>query len=196
MNLSISDESIIIGHVARLHPMKDHPVFLKSATIIARKHPNTHFLLCGRGVSMDNRQLSQFIPKELQNRFHLLGERADVTDLMKSMDIYTSSSYSEAFPNVLGEAMASCVPCVATDVGDSASIVSDYGTVVPPRDENSLSAGIEQLIHMPEEERRVLGKAAREHIKTNFSLDKIVERYSLLYKRLNNQDCEQTQCVE
>lgn len=182
--LGISAEVQVVGHVARLHPMKGHPAFLRAAAGLALRYPELHFLLSGRDVSLKDNALGQLIPAQVRERFHLLGERSDVPDLMCAMDIFCQSSWSEAFPNVLGEAMASGVPCVATDVGDSAAIIGDTGVVVPPRDESALVDGIEGLLMMSSDERRVLGANARARIEANYTLGMIVEQYTALYEKM------------
>jgi glycosyltransferase involved in cell wall biosynthesis len=165
--------------------MKDHANFLKAAVILAKRHTDVQFILSGRGVSMDDEALEKHIPITLQNRFHLLGERNDVADLMSAMDIFCQSSWSEAFPNVLGEAMATGVPCVATDVGDSQLIVAEYGVIVPPKDTNLLVAGLESLMTLESADLRKLGMQAHQRIEEMFALDEITGRYAALYKGLN-----------
>ena len=183
--LSIPAEALVVGHVARLHPMKDHANFLQAAGVVALRYPNTHFVLSGRNVCLDNASLKQEIPPPLENRFHLLGERGDVSDLMSAMDISClSSAWGEGFPNVIGEAMATGVPCVATDVGDSALVIGDCGVMVAPRDKEALVSGIESLLALPVAERRLLGARARCRIETKFSLGQIVEQYAALYKTI------------
>ncbi len=182
--LAIPVEARVIGHVARFHPMKDHAVLLQAAKIILGHYPDTHFVLSGRDVDLNNAELKQHIPNELQNKFHLLGERSDIADLMSAMDILSSSSWGEAFPNVLGEAMAIGIPCVATNVGDSALIIGNCGVVVPPKNKITLAAGIESLLAMPDIERCALGENARRRIEDKFTLSVIVERYICLYRKL------------
>lgn len=182
--LSIPVDALVVGHVARLHPMKDHANFLLAAETLALRYPSVHFLMSGRNICLDNSNLKKKIPTSLENRFHLLGERSDVADLMSAMDIFCQSSWSEAFPNVLGEAMAVGLPCVATDVGDSALIIGDLGVVVAPRDNTALAAGIESLLALPSSERRLLGHRARRRIEDKFSLSEIVEQYVALYEAI------------
>ena len=196
--LGIPDDELVVGHVARLHPMKNHSLFLRAAADLALRYPETHFLLIGQDVSMRNKIFAQLIPKEARDRFYLLGERSDVPDLMSAMDIFCQSSWSEAFPNVLCEAMAAGVPCVATDVGDSALIVGDTGVIVPPRDEQKLSTGIENLLSLSYEERRLLGKRARARIEENYTIDAIIDQYVKLYERLvekKNSNSKKTRSV-
>jgi glycosyltransferase involved in cell wall biosynthesis len=183
--LGIPVEAQVVGHVARLHPMKDHPAFLRAAVSLALRYPTSHFLLSGLGVSLESKILEQLVPARVRDRFHLLGERGDVSELMSAMDIFClSSAWGEGFPNVIGEAMATGVPCVATDVGDSALVIGDTGVVVPPRDEDELAAGIESLLTMPLETRRTLGARARTRIEANYTLGAIVEQYAALYEKL------------
>jgi len=183
--LSIPNEAQAIGHVARLHPMKDHAVFLRAAVDVALRYANTYFILSGRGVSLEYEALEQLIPVHLRDRFHLLGERSDVSDLMCAMDVFClSSAWGEGFPNVIGEAMAVGVPCVATNVGDSALIIGDCGVIVTPRDEMALAAGIEALLVLPVSERRTLGQQARNRIKYKFTLGEVVGQYTALYKAI------------
>ena len=182
--LDIPTTALVVGHVARLHPIKNHPAFLRAAANLALRYSEIQFLLCGRNVSLESKAIAQLVPIQIRDRFHFLGERSDVFDLMNAMDIFCQSSNSEAFPNALGEAMASSVPCVATNVGDSAMIVGDTGVVVPSGDVDALATGIESLLTMPINHRRMLGDRARTRIASNFTLDKIVQEYTSLYKKL------------
>ncbi|HJV36045.1 glycosyltransferase, partial [Geomonas sp.] len=119
--LAIGEDVLVVGHVARYHPIKDHGNFLAAAARLNREGVRACFVLSGAGVSWDNDELRALIGQHaLQDRVFLLGERGDVPALMNAFDIYVSSSWSEAFPIAVGEAMACGTPCIATDVGDSA----------------------------------------------------------------------------
>ncbi|MEJ2645629.1 MAG: glycosyltransferase [Gammaproteobacteria bacterium] len=182
--LGIPESAPVIGHIARFHPMKDHTLFLRAAVAIAKAHPSVHFVLVGRDVQADNPIFAGIVPGWLENRFLWLGERHDMSGLMQAMDVFCQSSWSEAFPNVVGEAMAAGVPCVVTDVGDSAALVGDTGLVVPSKNENALTQGLLAMVARSDDARRALGKAARARIQTNFSLQHMVRQYSTLYERL------------
>jgi len=183
--LGISDGALVVGLVARLHPMKDHKLFLKVATEIAHRNLNTHFLLSGLNVTVNNQYFEKLIPVKVSNRFHLLGERDDVPELMCAMDILClCSAWGEGFPNVIGEAMAVGLPCVTTDVGDSAFLVGECGVVCPPKDEAALGVAIKTLLMLSDEQRSKLGKKAHERVKQNFSLGSIVRNYVDLYRNL------------
>lgn len=180
--LRIPEDAIVVGHVARFHPMKNHFGFIRAVSALALRHPDLHVVLVGRGVQTDNDALSRSVPTVLQSRFHLLGERHDVSDIMRSFDIFCLSSiWGEGYPNVLGEAMASGVPCVAADVGDSAAVVGDAGMIVPRNDDAALMVALERLVYLDISARRALGLAARERIEENWSLASITRRYIELY---------------
>lgn len=180
----IKENTIIVGHVARFDPMKDHASFLKAAVHVSRQINDIKFLVVGREVSPNNSALRGIVPAELLDRFVFTGERRDVYKIMKAIDVFCLSSWSEAFPNVLGEAMAAGVPCVTTDVGDSKEIVGNTGVVVPPFDSVSLAEGLLSVIRMSGDRRRELGGAARERVKERYSLEKIVQQYQKLYEEL------------
>lgn len=183
--LSIPHNALVIGHVARYHPIKDHVRFVRAAVRVAKLRSDVHVILVGRDVNQDNKALYSLIPNDIKSRFHMFGEREDICQLMRAMDVFCQSSWSEAFPNVLGEAMASGVPCVATDVGDSALIVGDTGIIVPPKDENLLSEALMSLLEKTLLGQEGMAQAARHRIEVNFSLDAVVNQYSHLYKNLS-----------
>jgi glycosyltransferase involved in cell wall biosynthesis len=181
----IPGQALVIGHVARFHPMKDHAAFVRAAVRVVESCSHVHIVLVGRDVNRDNTSLVQLVPQALQHRFHWLGERHDIPDLMPIFDIVClSSAWGEAFPNVLGEAMACGVPCVATDVGDSRLIVGETGVVVPPRNDAELYSALMDMVNRGPEARASLGQAARRRIETEFSLDAVVNQYMNLYRQL------------
>lgn len=184
--LMIPAESLIVGMVARYHPQKDHPTFFRMAQHVSEQMSQVHFVLCGDGIDADNeRMLALQDEYGLVGRCHLLGRRSDVPRLMAAMDVLvSSSSHGEGFPNVVGEAMACGVPCVVTDVGDSARIVGDTGIVVQPRDDVALSGACQQMLELDSDERLRLGMRARQRIVDKFGIDKSAHRYEMLYHSL------------
>lgn len=183
--LGIPRECILIGLIGRFDPMKDHHTFMRAAGEVARRHKEICFLLAGEGIDLSNPVLTKYVDEaQLRDRAFLLGRRDDIPRIMASLDIYASSSYSEGFPNVVGEAMACGVPCVVTDAGDSAYVVGDTGIVVPPSNAEELARGMERLIIMRPEERRRLGEAARRRVEENFDITMVVKRLEKLYTEL------------
>lgn len=182
-SLGLPADAIVIGHVARYHEIKDHANLLRAAARLHARRPDVRFVLVGAGVDAANEALgSQAASLGVAGVLHLLGERRDVARLTPGFDVATSASWGEAFPNVLGEAMACAVPCVATDVGDSAEIVGATGVVVAPRDPEALAAGWEKVLARGPDGRRALGAAARERVVSRYSLGGVIARYVELYR--------------
>ncbi|MBD2538444.1 glycosyltransferase [Coleofasciculus sp. FACHB-SPT36] len=181
--LGIADNIFLIGLMGRYHAVKDHATFLKATATLLETYSDIHFVLAGREISRDNKALQDIIETwGLTERIHLLGERSDMPQITAALDIASSSSYSEAFPNVIGEAMSCGVPCVVTDVGDSAWIVGDTGRVVPARDPQALAHAWKELIDLGSMDRETLGHLARTRIIEHFSLDSVVTQYEELYE--------------
>ncbi len=182
--LGISEKSPLIGLVGRFHPQKDHRNFVLAAGRISTRIPDAHYLLCGVGVTWDNPELADWIPMGSRDHWHLLGPREDIPRLTAALDVAVSSSIGEGFPNVLGEAMGCGVPCVVTNVGDSASIVGHSGRVVAARDPKALGDTCVELLEMSCDDRKRLGLAARARIEKYFALPVIVRRYEQVYLEL------------
>ncbi|HEX8844052.1 MAG TPA: glycosyltransferase [Pyrinomonadaceae bacterium] len=182
--LGLPGGAVLVGMVGRYHRMKDHANFLRAAARVSKTHPETHFLLAGRGVDGGNQELRLLIDElGLARRTHLLGERRDVPRLAAGLDIFSlSSRYGESFPNVIGEAMGCAVPCVVTDVGDASWIVGGAGRVVPPRDACALADAWAEVINLGEEGRAELGRAALSRVNELFPLKSVVQRYEDLYE--------------
>lgn len=185
--LQLDDEVPVIGMAARLHAQKDHPNFLAAAADLVRSHPHVRFALCGLGLQSDNHELMEMVrSKGLEKHVLLMGLRRDIHRVLNAFDIHTlSSSFGEGFPNVLGEAMATGVPCVVTDVGDSAMIVGDTGVAVPPRDAAALANGWRTLLDLDPAELAGLRVRARDRIVAEFSLDASVRQYEALYEGIH-----------
>ncbi|HKO63231.1 MAG TPA: glycosyltransferase [Pyrinomonadaceae bacterium] len=139
----VSDSSVLIGLVGRLDPVKDHETFLKAAAIICASEPGVMFVCVGGGPEERARELRR-LAEELQitERVIWAGERDDMPATYNALDVVCSSSITEGAPFAIAEAMACGVPCVVTNVGDSASLVGDTGFVVPPADPEALAKGL------------------------------------------------------
>ena len=115
----------------------------------------------------------------------LLGRREDIARITASLDIAVSSSaFGEGFSNALGEALSCGIPVVATDVGDSRSMVGDAGLVVPPENSPALGAAIGELIALEPGARRRLGALGRECMSRNYGIAGIAARYRCLYEEI------------
>jgi glycosyltransferase involved in cell wall biosynthesis len=183
--LNLAADTRLVGLIGRFNPQKNHAGFFQAAGLLHRRLPTVRFLLAGKGIDEGNGELVRAMESAgIRSVTHLLGLRSDISRLMAALDVQASSSFGEAFPNVLGEAMACGVPCAVTDVGDSAYIVGDTGKVVPAEDMAGLAAAMESLLLLPPVERQALGLRARSRVAENFEIGQVVKRYEAFYEDL------------
>ena len=184
--LRLGNNCLVFGHVARYHPMKNHEGMIRAFSRLSEKMPQAKLLMAGQGVDVQNLALTGLISElGLGKNVFLLGERSDIPDLINSMDVLVSpSSWGEAFPNVIGEAMACGLPCVATDVGDSAPIIGNTGLVCAAGDTPSLFRAIETIALMGPEKRTMLGEKARQRIEEHYSQRQVTGNWEAIYRSL------------
>jgi glycosyltransferase involved in cell wall biosynthesis len=175
-------EHVVLGTLGRFNLDKDHANFVQAAGKLADRHPHLRFLMVGKDLDGANEELRGWIAATGHaDRFTLLGQRSDVAVCLSAMDIFCLSSRTEAFPNVLGEAMAMGLPCVTTDVGDAAVLVADTGIVVPRANPDALAHGVGELIARGPGYWRPLGQRARERIHASFTMDCMRKRFEGIY---------------
>ncbi len=177
-------ETVLVGRFARHHLMKDYPGFLEAASQVVRVRPGVRFVLAGQGVDTANRTLMTRIARlGLGPSVVLLGEVRPTHALTAALDIACSSSaFGEGCPGVLLEAMACGIPCVTTDVGDSARIIGETGAVVPPRDPPALAAALLAMVDAGPEFRRRQGDLARSRIREHFTIEQVAGQYQSVFE--------------
>lgn len=169
----VAEDEKLVGLVARLDHIKDHPNFLRAAALLAHEREDVRFVCVGGGNPVYRDELrSRSRNLDLEDCLVWAGVRGDTQAVFNALDVAISSSYGEGFPNVVGEAMACGVPCVVTDVGDSADIVGDTGIVVPAKDPEALAEGMRLCLAGSGES----GENARLRIETNFSTGLLIDR--------------------
>jgi glycosyltransferase involved in cell wall biosynthesis len=184
-SLGYTDNTPLVGMLGRFDPLKNHFGIITAMSVLHGCIPGAHLIMAGNGVDRGNSELVHAINQAgLCDKVHLLGEREDVSDLMASFDVLACPSYAEAFPNVVGEAMATGVPCVVTDVGDCAYIVGDTGRVVVAGDMAAFASSIQALLNLSQLHRNKLGEEARARVQDLFEIGCITRRYEEAYKSL------------
>ena len=169
--LGIAAEAIVLAHVARVDPMKDHECFLAAMAEL----PHVRAMLIGAGTER----------LEAASNVIRLGRRDDVPRLLAAADVVVSSSrFGEGFSNAVAEGMACGLPAVATAVGDVALLVGDTGLVVPPNDPSALAAAVRLLTSESVAARAERGARARARIVENFSMQRAIDHYSRLYESI------------
>jgi glycosyltransferase involved in cell wall biosynthesis len=183
--LGVAADTPLVGIVGRVDPQKNYDGFFAAAGLLHAQRPAVRFVLAGQGLERGNAAMVALAAKAgVGDVTHLLGRRDDIPRLMAAFDVYVSSSHSEAFPNVLGEAMACGVPCAVTDAGDSGLIVGDTGRVVAPGDMNALAAAIGELLDLPPLQRAELAESARARVAAHFEIGAVVKAYEAFYAGL------------
>lgn len=181
---SLAPDATVVALVARYHEMKDPATLVEAVARLRDAGRDAHLLLVGQGMDDPPAGLSSVLSRLPADRVTLSGHRPDLADWLAGVDILAlTSAWGEGFPNILGEAMACGVPCVATDVGDSAWIISEAGRAAPRGDAGAVAAALKELIDLGPEGRRALGLLGRARIVENFGLQKIREEYERLYDR-------------
>jgi glycosyltransferase involved in cell wall biosynthesis len=175
----------LLGMVGRFDPQKDHENLLRALSRIKQANMPFRCVLVGRGLSAANVQLVAWLEQYgLRNEVLLLGQRSDVPAVMSALDLHVLSSSSEAFPNVLAEAMACGTPCVTTDVGDAAFIVGDTGWVTSPFNAGQLAGAIGSALRTcgNATDWQVRCEAARMRVVEHFSLEKMAGAYHAVWE--------------
>jgi glycosyltransferase involved in cell wall biosynthesis len=188
--LNIPNDAIVVGRVARLDSAKDFPGLAAAAQIALSQQPKLFFLLIGQNVEISHPQMKPWQEPALAQRSLLLGYRDDIPRLLNVMDLHVSNSLSEGLSNALGEAMASGVVSVVTDVGDSREMMGDTGWVVPPAEPAALGQALLDMAGLGSEHLRRLGAKARARIEGHYSLQTMVKAYCELYAELAAADID------
>jgi glycosyltransferase involved in cell wall biosynthesis len=184
-SLCIKKDDLIIGCVGRFSEVKGQVNFIKSAGIILKKFPDTKFLMVGRDLETNNKELTSIIEKycSLKN-FILLGERPDIAVCLKVMDIFCLPSRSEGFPNILGEAMLLGTPCVSTDAGDAAILGGHDVPIVKFNDIEGLASELIKMMNCSNKERKSIGLRLTNRIIEEYPIEKMVKAYNTVYETL------------
>ncbi len=182
----ISPSHRLIGLIGRLDPMKGHSNFIHAAEQLSAQYPNLRFVCVGEGP-VDYQTLLQTEARALGLGENLcwVGIRQDMPAVYNALDLAVSASlFGEGVSNMIGEAMACGIPCVTTDVGDSAWMVGETGVVVIPGQPEALAQGIQTQLERLERQGESLGLAARQHIETHLSVDALIDNTIHALERL------------
>lgn len=185
--LGIPQDAVVIGMVARYHPVKNHELFLGAARFIHQHFPNVHFILAGQQVTNENPELTtQCLKHGLDSRLHLLGEYKDIPSLLNTFDIFSLTASAGALPSIIGEAMACGIPCISTDVGDIARLIGNTGQVIKNPTPSQLAFAWLEWMDAGNIWRTELGQRAAERIQQHYNIHNTSAQYQDIYKELVN----------
>lgn len=182
----IPDDAPVVGMVANYSDYRGHEFFIRAVPLVLKEVPGAKFIIAGRDTtSLKLTSLAASLGVTENIRF--AGFRSDVPDLLSVMDISVNSSLSEGLAGALRESLAMGVPVVATNVGGNPELVKDgiNGLLVPPADSESISMAITKLLK-DKELKEKMGKAGREFVVKNLTVEAMIDQTEALYLELHN----------
>jgi sugar transferase (PEP-CTERM/EpsH1 system associated) len=182
--LGFPPDTLLIGTVGRLDPVKDFPTLMKGFRQIKDSFSGAKLVIVGDGPVRSN--LSR-LGKELglDSSLIWLGERNDIPELLRSFDIFVQTSIFEGMSNTILEAMASSLPIIATDTGGNPEVVSngENGILVPVGGVTELSVALQKYLSDPVL-RYKHGSNSRRRAIDCFDLSLMAARYAEMYENL------------
>jgi glycosyltransferase involved in cell wall biosynthesis len=182
--LGIAGGEVLVGSVGRLHYQKNYRLLISVAAELFRHIPG-RLLLVGDGP--DAQELLELARSQgAMDKIIMAGERKDVSDLMRAMDVFVLPSRFEGLPNVVLEAMCAGLPVIASNVGAIPSLVENgsSGFVFPSGNAGQLSENLERLLE-DKGLRTSMGERGRAIAIGSFSIERMVEQYEELYQRVH-----------
>jgi sugar transferase (PEP-CTERM/EpsH1 system associated) len=179
------EDAIVIGTVGRVQPVKNQECLVRAFLNAVGRSPalreKLRLVLLGDGPLLD--RLRQMLEAAgAADLAWLPGERLDIAESMRAMDVFALPSLSEGTSNTILEAMASGLPVIATRVGGNPELVADErtGQLVPSNDAEALAAAI--LAYVEDPGRRMEhGAQGRRTVEQRFSMTAMVEGYMRVY---------------
>ena len=183
--LNVPQDATVIGFVGRFHPVKDLTLLFNAAALLQATRPDVFFILVG-GTAEElypaARAAFETLPHPEQVRFVPFGSQTN--RYYPAFNLFTLCSESEAFPNVVLEAMASGLPCATTQAGDCAIMLKDLGEVVPVHDHEALHGAWQRMLSLPATEREALGAKGRARAIEDYSMERAALRFEEVYDSL------------
>lgn len=180
--LGIPRSAPLVGHVARLDPVKNQPLLLEAFALLRREVPDAVLAIVGDGAMRADLE-SRIAALGLEGAVHVVGVVRDVAPLYRDFDLFVLSSRTEGTSMSMLEAMASGVPCVATAVGGNPALLDHgrCGALVPPDDPRLLADAMRGLI-LDGERRDALSAAARDRVEKHYSEKAMLDSYAATYR--------------
>ena len=186
--LNLPLHTFIIGSIGRLYTGKGYEVFLKAATIVIQKYPNTHFLIAGRESERNYRKkiISQSHKLGLHRNFTLMDWQHDNRTLISSLDVLVLLSLKyEGFPRSLAEGMACEVTVIGSNVGGNTELIEDKknGLVVPSGEVKLVADAICNLLenkHLAKQ----LARNGRKKVVENYSIHHHLQKIEKIYAEI------------
>ena len=180
------EKKLVIGTVGRFQAEKDQATLIKAFDLLRKKYTEKDIRLQLIGDGPDREKLETLVFElDVTSSVNFHGKSDDVPNLMKQLDIFVLPSLGEGISNTILEAMSCGLPIIATNVGGNLELVTESisGYLVPANDPQAMFESIQKYIDQPELISKH-GKAARERIEKDFSMNAMVENYMRVYNEL------------
>ncbi len=186
---------LLLGVVAQLSPWKGQDTAIAALAELRREGLDAQLLLIGsakfvaRSTRFDNEAYvaglkAQAVQAGVADRVSFLGEREDVPELMRALDVLLLPSTEEPFGRALIEAMALGVPVLATNVGGPTEIIEDgrEGYLLPPGQPSAWAQAVRRIAERPDHGRE-LGVAGRRRVEQAFTTERHAAAVTAVYER-------------
>lgn len=182
-HLGFAEQTVLIGIVANLRPVKAIDVFIKAAQLVKQEIPQAGFVIVGDG-SESNALQSMCRELGISNSVRFLGKRMDIPDILSCIDVGVLSSSSESFSNSIIEYMASGVPVVCTDVGGVFEAIDNNinGLVVKSNNHKDMAFKIIKAVNCMDKNDVVIFN--KNKIENMFTVDVIIKKYNFFLLNL------------
>jgi len=181
--LGLKLDSFVFGTIGRLVPTKGYSYLIDAFTEVKQTIPDAELIFIGDGRLRDE-LVQQAKNTPYSKSIHFLGRRDDITELLKGFDAFVLPSVAEGMPRALLEAMASGLPCIATDVGGIPEISSngEFAFLVPPANSQEIAKAMIALASMTDLERNELAEKAKQRVETNYCNERVISRLQGIYQ--------------
>lgn len=178
-DMGIKNNMIVFGIVARLDPIKNHIALINAFNRMNKIWPDTCLLIAGSGSQ--EKKLQAIAHKNI----HFLGNRSDISDLLKCIDVFVLPSFNEGISNTILEAMAVGLPVLASDRGGNSELIAHgkNGMLFDPENHEALKNCLVQYIKGAEL-RKQHGNVGREMVKRIYSIDRMVDAYKSAWENM------------
>lgn len=181
--LGLTDDAFVVVHMARFHILKNHLGLLRIFAKLLAKNHNSYLVLVGDGLA-GNEQIENAIDElGIRANVKMMGFRTDSCAFYSAADVTVLPSLSEGFPNVVGESMLCERPCITSAVGDCANITGHRDWAFELSDEDGFAEKLFEFSKMPKSELKACGEECRKRIVDNFSIEKIYNEYSKIWRK-------------
>ena len=184
-SLSLDPQTPAVGFVGRFHPVKDIACFFRAAAHLQAIKPDVHFVLVG-GTQAELYPEAREAFERLRDTsvVHFVPFGSATEKFYPAFDVFTLCSKSEAFPNVVLEAMACGLPSVTTDAGDCTTMLRDLGKVVPVGAAEALAQGWLEMLSLTADQRTAIAEQCRTRAVNTYSMERAAHHFEEVYDSL------------